>query len=71
MDGFVTWLDGKKTILAGLIVAILSGLRALGVSLPFSGPTEDAIIGILGVVVIVARMFAQKPGALAKSDSKS
>lgn len=71
MDAFVSWLDGKKTILAGLVVAVISGLRALGVSFPFSDPTVDVIVSVLGVVVIVARMFAQKPGALAKGSSKS
>lgn len=65
MDSFLTWLDGKRTILAGLIVAILGGLNALGVSLPFGIPTEGIIISALGIVVVIFRLFARKPGALA------
>lgn len=65
------WLDGKKTIIAGLLVAVLSALRALGVSLPFSDPTADTIVSILGLAVIVARMFAKKPGVAAAAASKS
>lgn len=60
------WLDGKKTILAGLLVAILAGLSGLGVKLPFDPPTVDVIVGALGIVVVIARLFASKPGALAK-----
>ena len=61
------WLDGKKTILAGLLVAVLQGLVALGVKLPFdpSAVTVAAVTTALGVVVVVARMFAKKPGILA------
>ena len=59
------FLDGKKTILAGLLVAILSGLGALGVRLPFSTPSTDLVLSGLGVAVVIFRMFAKTPGRLA------
>ena len=42
-----------------------------GVSLPISAPTADVIVGVLGIVVVIARMFAKKPGVLASPSSKS
>lgn len=61
------WLDGKKTVLAGVLVALLNGLVALGVKLPFdpSQATVASITAVLGVVVVLCRMFAKKPGVLA------
>lgn len=59
------WLDGKKTIIAGFVVSVLGFLQAMGVTLPFSAPAEGVIVGALGILVVVARLFAKKPGALA------
>ena len=65
------WLDGKKTVIAGFVVAVFGFIQALGVSLPISAPTADVIVGVLGIVVVIARMFAKKPGVLASPSSKS
>lgn len=57
---FTTWLEGKKTILAGLIITVLSGLTALGVKLPFGEVTEAAVLTGLGVLVVIFRFVAKK-----------
>lgn len=60
MGAIADFLDGKKTIIAGLLVSILGGLSALGVKLPFDAPTEAAIVSGLGIIVVIARIFAKK-----------
>lgn len=61
------FLDGKKTILAGVLVTVVQGLVALGVKLPFdpSVATTASVTAALGAAAIIGRLFAKKPGALA------
>lgn len=65
MGAIIDWLDGKKTILAGLLVTLIAGLQSLGVKLPFDAPAESVILTVLGVLVVIGRMFAKKPGIAA------
>lgn len=55
------WLEGKKTILTGVLIAILSALPLLGVRLPefLQGASEAAIMTALGVLVVIFRLVAR------------
>lgn len=61
-------LEGKRTVLVGFLIATLSLLRVFWPeAVPNVTPEVlDGLLGALGVLVMVFRSLAQKPGSLAK-----
>lgn len=61
-------LEGKRTVLVGFLIATLSLLRVFWPdALPNVTPEVlDGLLGSLGVLVMIFRSLARKPGSLAK-----
>lgn len=61
-------LEGKRTVLVGFLIATLSLSRVFWPeAIPSVTPEVlDGLLGALGVLVMVFRSLAQKPGSLAK-----
>lgn len=46
MENVLTWLQGKKTYITAIVVAVLAGLQAAGIEIPSWVDTLTAALGL-------------------------